>query len=268
MTKWMACLLACSVIAVAQTTVTGTITDAGGTRLNGSCTIQAVGQFKAATGWQVVGSPYTVPFTAGAFSVSLVPTDTATPAGYYKMACVARLASGGTYNWGPKILLIPTSALAVDISDVTITSPPGNSYQVQASQIAQSSAQLGEALLWNGTLWAPGNAGSSYSIDLIQPQLSDSGMLQKTDDRLAYAITAVSCSTDVGTVTVQLDVRTAAAPNVAGANVLGTALVCTATGTASAAVSPAVQVAAGSPVALQMLAVSGSPGIVRVHVSR
>jgi hypothetical protein len=243
----MACLFACCAIAAAQTTVTGTITDAGGTRLNGSCTIQAVGQFKAATGWQVVGSPYTVPFTVGALSAVLVPTDTATPAGqYYKMACVARLASGGTYNWGPKILLIPTSALAVDINDVTITSPPGQTYLVQWSQLVQ----------------AP-----SYSMVLLQPGVDDSGLVQKQDDRLSYAITQVSCSSDTGgVVSINLDIRNPATPNAAGSNVLGAPMVC-GDGTTTVPLSPPVQVPAGSPVALDITAVSGSPGVVRVHVS-
>ena len=102
--------------ALAQTTtITGTITDPAGDPLSGSCNIQAVGDFGAASGWRVVGS-VTVQFTGGSFSVSLAPTDSATPSGqYYKVSCAVpkQTVAGhvvGPLSWGPRYWLVPTNS--------------------------------------------------------------------------------------------------------------------------------------------------------------
>lgn len=120
-----------SIGAIAQTTtVTGTITDPAGDLVNGSCSIQAWGPFSAAAGWRVVGVPMTVSFTAGAFSATLAPTDSATPAGQnYKVTCAVprQVVTGrtvGPYSWGPRYWLVPTSGSPLDIGDVEVTTPP------------------------------------------------------------------------------------------------------------------------------------------------
>ena len=149
----------------AATTVTGTLKDAAGGLLSGSCSIQAVGPFAAAAGWRVIGVPYTSTFTAGAFSVSLTPTDSATPSGqYYRVTCTARNAAGNTKSWGPEIWLVPTSGTAVDISSVIVTSTPSPGVSVLLSQLPQTGATVGQCIVWSGTAWAPGSCGSSGSI--------------------------------------------------------------------------------------------------------
>lgn len=139
-------------------------------------------------------------------------------------------------------------AVAVDVSgNVTITF---------------ATAETGTCKLFGGST-SP--TIGSWSVDIETPQTADSGLWQHAVGN-TYAITSVTCNTDQGTATINLDLRAASAPNASGAAVLGSPLVCAATGTAAQNVSPAVIVTAGSPVALTIMAVSGSPGIVRVHV--
>jgi hypothetical protein len=142
-------LFIAAIAQAAETTVTGTITDPAGDLVSGSCTIQAVEPFSATNGWRVVGAPTTVYFSGGAFSASLVPTDTATPAGqYYKVTCAVprqtisgRLISG--YSWGPVYWLVPTSATSLDISAVEISSPPAAPYMLSPVQISASGLATG-----------------------------------------------------------------------------------------------------------------------------
>lgn len=137
--------------ALAQTTtVTGNFTDLTGDRLNGNCVLQPVGPFSAVAGWRVIGTPVNVSFTAGAFSVSLAPTDSATPGGqYYKVSCAipAQTISGrvvGPYSYGPRIWLVPTSATPLDISAVeTSTTPPQPSWIVLPQQLSGATATSG-----------------------------------------------------------------------------------------------------------------------------
>ena len=70
-TRIILLLLVAASAAAQTTTVTGTITDPAGDLLSGSCSIQAVGPFSAATGWRVTGAPMVVPFSGGSFSAAL-----------------------------------------------------------------------------------------------------------------------------------------------------------------------------------------------------
>jgi len=91
-------LAAAALCAQAQTVVTGTITVPTGDRVSGSCSFQAIGSFTSGT-YRVVGAPVTVKFVAGELSVTLDPTDVATPNGqYYKAFCTvpAQTVSGRT----------------------------------------------------------------------------------------------------------------------------------------------------------------------------
>ena len=155
-------LLAASAAAAQTTTVTGTITDPAGDLLSGSCSIQAVGPFSAATGWRVTGAPMVVPFSGGSFSAALAPTDSATPSGqYYRVTCSVpnQTVSGravGQYSWGPRYWLVPTNTTALDIGTVEITSPPPSpSWKVLWPQMDQGGATLGQVPQWNGSSWMP-----------------------------------------------------------------------------------------------------------------
>ena len=167
----IAILLLWSCAAAAQTTtVTGTMTDAAGDLLSGSCSIQAIEPFSAADGWRVTGAPMVVSFSGGSFSASLAPTDSATPAGqYYKVTCaVPKQSVGGhaigPYSWGPRYWLVPTSSKALDVSVVeTSSAPPSPSLTILWQQMAPlSGMQAGQAPIWNGASWQPGTV-TAYS---------------------------------------------------------------------------------------------------------
>jgi hypothetical protein len=160
MKTWVLFLLL-SIAAIAQTTtVTGTITDPGGDLISGQCSIQAVGPFTAIAGWRVVGAPMTVSFTAGAFSASLAPTDSASPEGQnYKVTCAVprQIVSGRTierYSWGPRYWLVPTSGSPLDVKDVEVTTPPpGPSWTILWQQLPSSATSTDPGCTAIGRPW-------------------------------------------------------------------------------------------------------------------
>lgn len=105
---------------------------------------------------------------------------------------------------------------------------------------------------------------SNASLDLPTPVIGNSGQYQ-----FKYAqggnITRISCSTDQGTVSINLEVRAEGSPNSAGTVVLGSALVCN-SNTAVTTTMANPTYTANAPVALTISATSGSPSVVRVHV--
>lgn len=104
----------------------------------------------------------------------------------------------------------------------------------------------------------------SFSFALPSPAAADSGVYQH---RLNFdgTITEVDCSTDMGTVDVNLEVRTDATPNAAGTAVMGVPLSCGASATAHSG-ALGVAVARDAPVTLMVANPAGTPGVVRVHV--
>jgi len=104
----------------------------------------------------------------------------------------------------------------------------------------------------------------SKSVTLTNPTTALTNKIQ-WEFHSAVTITAISCSTDTGTVTIQLDERARATPNTAGSDVLSSALVCDNDTQASGSFSNA-SIATDVPVNLQITAASGSPTVVRMHV--
>jgi len=161
-------LLVAASAAAQTTTVTATITDPAGDLLSGSCSIQAVGPFSAATGWRVTGAPMVVPFSGGSFSAALAPTDSATPSGqYYRVTCSVpnQTVSGrtvGPYSWGPRYWPVPTNSTTLDIGTVEITSPPPSpSWKILWPQMDQGGAAIGQVPQWKGSSWMPSNINVS-----------------------------------------------------------------------------------------------------------
>jgi hypothetical protein len=153
----------CLPVFAQTTTITGTITDPAGDLLSGSCSIQAVGPFTAASGWSVIGAPTVVRFSGGALTVPLVPTDSASPSTqYYKVTCAVpqQTVNGrlvGPYSWGPRYWVVPTSLTSFNVGTVEMTSPPVSPlWTINWSQLAQNGAQIGQGPIWNGTSWQPG----------------------------------------------------------------------------------------------------------------
>lgn len=102
------------------------------------------------------------------------------------------------------------------------------------------------------------------SINIISPTTSETNKAQY-EYATAATITEVSCSTDTGTVTIQLDERARATPNTAGTDVMTSTLVCD-TDSQTTTTFTNAGIAADVPVNLQITATSGTPGVVRIHV--
>lgn len=103
-----------------------------------------------------------------------------------------------------------------------------------------------------------------HSIDIFTPTTADTNLVQHKFPN-AVTILRVSCSTDVGTATIQFDERAEATPNTAGTNVLTAALVCDTTSEATTSFSNA-GIAADAPLNLQITATASTPGVVRLHI--
>lgn len=111
-----------------------------------------------------------------------------------------------------------------------------------------------------GTNIGPGNSGS---IAILTPTSGDSGAVQ-FKIALSTTLVRLSCSTDVGTASINLEIRTETAPNTTGTSVLASPLNCGTTTVVTTGFSVAA-IPAYAPVALIVTGVSGSPGVVRVH---
>ena len=105
---------------------------------------------------------------------------------------------------------------------------------------------------------------ASKSVTIDAPTTSATNKIQ-WEFPSAITITEVVCSTDTGTVTIQLDERARATPNTAGTNVLTSSLVCDSTSEATTTFTNA-GIAADVPLNLQITAVASSPGVARIHI--
>ena len=127
----------------------------------------------------------------------------------------------------------------------------------------------GKCLTSNGTdpVWGPCAATPTlaFSLDIPTPITTDSNLYQHAFGQ-AVTLTRISCATDTGTVGINFDVRAEGTPNTAGINVLSGNLSCT-TSTGVTTTFSNSAVAANVPFNLQVNSVSGTPGIVRIHVA-
>lgn len=113
--------------------------------------------------------------------------------------------------------------------------------------------------------WKQASGPDAKSITLIDPVAGDSGRVQLVFPS-AVTITRIGCSVRSATsVSINLDERTAPAPDTAGTPVMGSALVC---GTSEASTSAFTNagIAARAPLALTISAISGTPDTLRVFV--
>jgi hypothetical protein len=137
------------------TTLVGTLADPFGNsaaKLTATCSFRAGAIFNAASGWTVLGgsttraAEHSVAVTQGAFSVALVPTDTAnppSPSAYYEMRCRVPWQTADGRNCegssalqqqgvcvvapgdiGPLYVDVPTSGTAVNLKDHYRTARP------------------------------------------------------------------------------------------------------------------------------------------------
>lgn len=103
------------------------------------------------------------------------------------------------------------------------------------------------------------------SITVFSPTTADSNKIQWYWPGTT-TLTRVACSTDSGTVTIQLDERAEATPNTAGTNSLTSSLVCDTDSQVTTSFSDAT-IAANVPHNLAISAVSGTPGVLRINIS-
>lgn len=116
------------------------------------------------TGSSMLGNAViTVRFTAGAFSVSLIPNDTCTPTG--SAYSVSWQLSGGqafTEWWR-----VPTSGSPVTVDSVRVTVPPAINTSFNPSQLTQAGATTGMCLIWSGTSWGPEACAAANAVSSI-----------------------------------------------------------------------------------------------------
>lgn len=103
------------------------------------------------------------------------------------------------------------------------------------------------------------------SITLFTPTTADTNKVQIYWPGTT-TLTRVACSTDSGTVTIQFDERAEATPNTAGTNSLTSSLVCDTDSQVTTSFSDA-SIAVNVPWNLQITAVSGTPGVLRINVN-
>jgi hypothetical protein len=164
------------------------------------------------------------------------------------------------------------------------SNPSGFDYRIQVTDTCSACSTRGQVVLdlrevagVSGASWSldgyvpnPGTlpvsivtVSEDFSIALENPAVADSGKVQHKI-HFGGAVTRISCDTDAGTASVNLEARTEAAPNSSGTSVLASPLVCAAA-TAFTNTFAAPTIAADAPIALAISAVSGAT-LLRVHV--
>ena len=182
------------------TTVADTIYNFDRSLFTGSVIITG-SNFSAPGSVPVLGGPKTVRITNGALSVSLIPNDTSSPATTYSF----RFSNGTT-----KYCTVPTSSNPVTMAGANCVdaSPATVPALIPLSQLAGGGATVGQALVWNGTQYAPANVSGgaggwtlntvSFSATPTFPLAS--GNIQKitlTGNVTASSITGLATNTVV-----------------------------------------------------------------------
>ena len=124
-----------------------------------------------------------------------------------------------------------------------------------------------------GVVWDYGTSGQlkaqiivTKSINIFSPTTGDTGKIQIYWPA-ATTIQQIACSVDSGTVSINFDERAVATPNTAGAtNTLTTALACDTDSQTTTSFNDSA-VAANVPYNLQITGTTGTPGVVRIHVT-
>jgi len=111
---------------------------------------------------------------------------------------------------------------------------------------------------------AEGNKTHIASIVVFAPTTAFTNLAQHKF-AAPVTISRVSCSTDTGTATIQLDERVEATPNTAGVDVMSSTLACDTDTEATTGFANAT-IAADVPLNMQITAVASTPGVVRVHI--
>ena len=117
---------------------------------------------------------------------------------------------------------------------------------------------------YDGTDWTQIRITKKITFVLESPVATDLGLLQHKVG-LPITIRRVSASTDQGTCTFQLDERAEGTPNSSGTDILTAPLVAD-TDTESTTAFDNAEIADNALISLDIDAVTGSPGVVRIHI--
>lgn len=120
--------------------------------------------------------------------------------------------------------------------------------------------------------WDYGTAGKikgqvvvTKSINIFSPTTGDSNKIQIYWPATT-TIQQIACSVDSGTVSINFDERAVATPNTAGTNTLASPLACDTDSQTTTSFSDS-SIAANVPYNLSITAVTGTPGVVRIHIT-
>jgi hypothetical protein len=187
MTKLIAAILISCTWAAAQPTLT-TITDTiynsvTGSLFNGTVIVQGP-NITAPGNVPVLGISRTITITNGAFTVVLVPNDTAAPVSTYAM----------TFSNGDlKTCTVPTSGspLTLVAAGCVDGSQQAVPVSVALSQLASGGATTGQSMCFNGNAWAPGYCPAQVATPASSSAACTAGQFS-FDSAFAYFCVAAS----------------------------------------------------------------------------
>jgi len=164
----------------------------------------------------------------------------------------------GTIPQAASSTTLSNSSVAEDVSYVTSAKP------MVAGDCSTNCARFqATGITGNTVLEARDIRTKTFSLTLISPTTGDTNKIQ-IEWPYAVTLTAMACSTDTGTVSIQWDKRTRTTPNTAGTNALTSTLVCDNDRQATTSFSSA-GVSTTQVLSLQITATASSPTVVRIH---
>jgi len=214
------------------------------------------------------------PALDGVDTTDFIATATSSPA---TVGQVLRVTGTGTGNWGA-LDLADADAITGDIPDANLSAAVSllgqtiDDTEMTAEDFGSFTCTAGEdgctidaGSVDSGKL-AVANKQLTKSIPIFDPTTA---LTNKVQFYWAAAVTLqeVTCSSlpAASTVTIQLDERAEATPNMAGTNSLTASLVCDDTSETTTAFADSA-IAAEVPHNLQIISVAGTPTAVRIHI--
>lgn len=263
--SWLGMFIAISVFGQtpARTTISDQLAKPDGSPDTGTITITSNQTFTTPDNFVIpIGQRVVITLIAGSFSVSLVPNLGAVPTGTSYTADYATATKRFTETW-----IVPVSGTPIKLLAVRALDPPTPSILIPFPQNIPppNCLALNRAVpVWTGTQWDCGNSNlGAVTMDLENPTGADSGKFQ-WKPKNPLRLTRITCSTDQGAASINLDIRQEGTPNASGTAVLAAPLACNSTTAVTTSIANA-NISGLSPVALLVASASGGVTVVRVH---
>lgn len=210
-------------------------------------------------------------FSAGGVTLTATGTNqnvTLTPSGTGVVSSTVFTASTGfrqgTVTAGNVLRGNGTNFVSATLDFSDLTGTVGDTQIAAGAVDGGTTGEIADGTITSADLIAA-NKTFTKSLTIFDPVTGDSNDIQMYFGQ-AVTITRVACSVAAATsVTIQLDERAEATPNTAGTDVMTSALVCDTDSQATTTFTNAT-IALRVPLNLQVTAVSGTPGAVRVHI--